>query len=829
VAITPYRYVVVSTEAYTLKNGLPKAAADPTRPPISTRGESGNSGYWKVYAYNTSSGSRVKVDISTVRGAPTQVSSVTTTDPFGPATASLTFPAVTILDSVGTGDLDWMVPEYDVDIVWVNADPTWGTVGAARYTWEGYFTSYEYESGGDGSGLTVTCRGALFQMDNYLAKPEYPYRPLPYEVAIRQAFLDPAVNHTQLRPDTRLADPTTVASAFPSGWTKTFLSANYDATNAPWSVPEGVADNDKWTGLLTRQTGNFEPMLSGYIQGLLSNMQFSVADSSTTPTGQFTLLLDSGRVPSLKFRPFLTSASQTPLAGESVLTVDLTWPGVTMQATQDYSQRASVVYTQGTAKNGEVYSGMEVSSDGDITTYKPSAYLAAVHPPYVYNTYLNKNVMRKEIKVDFGEGLTPRQAQSAAAAYIRRFVDPGVSGSITLTTDPLTQAGRPFPRWIIQAGSTLLVKGLFGGDVLMHVTAASVSEDGTVSLTVDSKYRDQLTVDQVRLRGRDSLKPMRSISTNGTYAPKVEDLLYPWSYATGAGVIPEWRSREINNGLFFQNPITYASSSKSIFERATKELTDHPGTWGFTGSPSQVSFPWTAYTNIFPPSSYPRFYAKVQAKQTNANYNWAQENWVDGDTFAQNYARWAGGPGQTYRVKLAAKGNIRLIQIAAYNADGTVKQVPFHVSIYNASGMTPAAMPMIPAGAKFPNGVSYATGQHYPFFAEAWERINPNGTTPTNTQQLVAADGGTFLAGWGTYYERGGYWPGSSANGDAATGLLQDEIGFSWDFTTAAGRVDPQKSFSQQQSADVWAYVMIYCESTTPTYFLGRLWQKTYE
>lgn len=818
-AYVPHRYTVFSTEAYTVVDGLPRATADTSRPPVAARVESGNSGYWMVYAYLPDG---TKVDVTTVRGAPTQVSSVSTTDPFGPAAATLVFPAVTMLDAVGTGSLAWLAPENDVDIVWVNADPTFGTVGAARYTWEGYFTSYDYEASSSGSGLTVACRGAMFQMDNYLAKPEYPYRPLPYEVAIRQMFLDPQSGHTELRKDLRLNSPTLVSAAFPSGWTRTYNASSFAALGASWAVPTGVSNGDKWTGLLTRSTGNWEPCLTGYIQGLLTNMQFSLDDDSATPTGQFTLLLNAGRVPSLKFRPFLTSASQAPLSGESVLTVDVTWPGVEFQATKDYSQRASVVYSQGSASSGVVHSGMQVSYDGQITTYTPAAWNNNVYPQLDSNASLDLTVMRKEVKVDFEDGMTRAQTRTAANAYLKRFADPGVTGTLTLNTDPLTQAGRPYPRWIIQAGCTIQVKGLFGSSagVLFHVTEATIGQDGAAVLTVDSKYRDQLTVDQVMLRGRDSLIPFRAISTAGNYAPKVPDLLYPWSYATGAGVIPEWRADPVAN-----------AAQKSIFARAVDELNANPAAHGFVDVAEQVEFPWTPYTTLYPPSSYPQYYIRVPARSTtNSDYNWAQRNYDPSLTRAQNLAAWTGGTGQTYRVKLAAKGTIRMIQFAAYNADGTVKQVPFHVSFYGYSGVTYQKMPMIPAGATLPSGVSYGNGQHYPFFAEAWEKINPNGTTPTDTQQLVAADGGSFLAGWGTFYERAGYSPGSSANGDSVTGRLQDEVGFSWDFTTDANRINPTLAYASQLGADVWAYVMVYCDaSTTDTYFLGRLWAQAYE
>jgi hypothetical protein len=319
--------------------------------------------------------------------------------------------------------------------------------------------------------------------------------------------------------------------------------------------------------------------------------------------------------------------------------------------------------------------------------------------------------------------------------------------------------------------------------------------------------------------------------------------LYPWNYDNGAGVVPEWR----NDSSLQDN-----STDIGLFRKAAAFLSNatNAANVGFVDDPNFVEFPWTTYTNLYPPSSNPQYYARIPARSTtNPDYNWANRyvntayraagastNPYGGGT---NSAAITAGFFRSYKVKLAAKGRIRLIQIAAYDSSGNVKTVPFHVSFFKISdGITYQTMPMLAVGHTLPANSTFdissvtapAYNKHYPFFAEAWEKISPNGTTPTNTQQLAAADGGSFLAGWGTYYERAGYWPGSSAKGDPATGLLQDEVGFDFDFTSGnADRIDPQKSYAQQTAADVWISVMIYCESTTDTYFLGRLWADNYQ
>jgi hypothetical protein len=566
-----------------------------------------------------------------------------------------------------------------------------------------------------------------------------------------------------------------------------------------------VLNGDKWSGLVTRDTGNFSLVLTDYIAGLLSNMQ--------TPLGQFTLMLGTGRQPKMSHRTMMKTVDA------STLSVDLIWPGVSFEASKDYSQRASVVYTQGQSRAGVAYTGMEVSSNMSLsqltTYYDPAAYDYAVHPQLSSNLDWDTSVMRKEVKADFGDGLTPKEARLAARNYLSRVSDPGVTGTLTLNTDPvMSLSGAPFPRQIIQAGQSILIKGLFGNTtgVLFHVTESTVMGDGTTTLTVDSLYRDHLTVDQVRFRGRDALVPFRSISTAGTYSPSIPDQLYPWS-SGASGVIPDWPTR--------------ATGDLGIFRNSAVRLAADQAAGLYLGDPDNVPFPWTDITTRFPPKSYPQYYMTVHpASPTSPDPSWANSAWTSGKTDAENLAAFV-----PYQILMAQAGDIKLLQIAAYDANGNVKNVPFHVSIYATSGVTYEFMPLVPANAVMPADSRYtatvANGHYYPFFATAWEKINPNGTVPSDGGQNLPATSDQFMIGYGSYYEKAGYWPGSSAKpGDSPTGLLVDEAGFSWDWTDTT-KIDPRKTFVEQTAAP-YAYVMVYCDADTAanTYFLGRMFRK---
>jgi hypothetical protein len=106
-----------------------------------------DSGYWRIIVDpKPSTYTNEAVDVTFVRGAATTVTNLSTTDPFGPAAATLIFTSVTLLDTPGTGDLSWLVPEANVDICWMSPQ-TPGvdqTEADILYRWEGYFVSFEY-------------------------------------------------------------------------------------------------------------------------------------------------------------------------------------------------------------------------------------------------------------------------------------------------------------------------------------------------------------------------------------------------------------------------------------------------------------------------------------------------------------------------------------------------------------------------------------------------------------------------------------------------------------------------------------------------------------
>lgn len=705
-------------------------------------------GQWQIFVYpDERSGSEVlspTFDVTFFRGAPSQVMSLSTSDPFGPAQAQVKFPRITYFDRKGVGDLWWLIPEANVDIAWVVED-------RIVYVWEGYITSFEHGESQAGHELTITCKGALLQLDNYLAKPEYLYAPIPFEFAIQRQFLG--------RPDLRLA-PFWIE--WPQWWNTVYAPdpANFGRA---WMQPSNVTQGSYWSGMVTRDTGSWSQVLTGYIQTLLSSMQ--------TDRGQFTLLLDRGRSPVLRHRDRKTHVDS------ETLIVDLLWPGVSLSFAEDHSQKLNTVYVSGRALSGAAYTGMRVSNDGRTTEYKPFAARRNVHP-ILDNPNFIASVMRREVQLNAPDGMSAAEAEVLAKSHLQRYSSPGITGTLTLSIDPLMNDA-PFPRQAIQAGMTIATTGLYGSPnpTLFHITEATFGEEGTLQLTIDSRFRDALTVQEVRLRGRDALTPARLLTT-GTWQPNIPDLLFPWSYEMGAGAIP------------------YAGDAL------------------FRAMDTHEEFPWANWVKAHPPKD-PRWkdrYIRIGPKDAVADKNWSAWSW-DG---AQTYA---------HPVLLSAAGSSRLLEIAAYDADGNVMKVPFHVSLWNSNSVNGTAGPVIPE----PGFEGYPAGQHHPFFPGAWENVDDNGVAQ-NPLTPQAEGTAAIIVGWGNGYEKAGYWPGASSNpANTPTGLFREEAAFSWDLTSVAGGVAPQEP-KEVNTADVSrasVYVLIYCDAQAAkeVFFLGRIYR----
>lgn len=585
------------------------------------------------------------VDVSTFRGAPTRLDSYSSADPFGDSTATFTFPSITAMDDLDAADLStWLGYYSDVDLWWAPVvaddgryapservvdplselggfaapyylrDPSGRpTTRNAAKLWEGFVAVLSFD---DEGSLQIQCQGALFQVDRRLAKPFYPARPWPLERLIADEF-----DHAQ-RPDLRTGAFTTV---WPAGWARivpAYVGGSADVY-APMAKP-----GTKWTGYTARQTGSWDHALTGFIQDQLTVMITRPGDG--VPAGnQWTLLQQraaagsAGRTPVLQVRDRLRTPD---------FAVRLGTPGVKTSLSGDSTQSENVIYGSGTDVHGTVWRNAVVASDGSRTDYLPLAASRTVWPTH-HNPAYQRGAMVSEANTMFGTGFAQADATDVARQQLARDSTPGWTGTITLSTDP----SAALPRWQVQAGMTVLLQGFAGsGDrgVPFHVSAVQAApNDGTVELTVDTRYRDLLTVQEALERTRDPLTPVKMLQVN-RQSVMIPDVQSPWDYSAGSGFIP----------------------------KASKAFHDF--------CPVADTFPYADWAGKHPPLRYPGWYVKCDAGNPQRKYRWA-------------------GP---IPILTSEKGSISRTELACYDAYGRVLAIPFHLSIYYLP-VTQSAMP----------------------------------------------------------------------------------------------------------------------------------------
>ncbi len=615
------------------------------------------------------------VPVTQVRGAMTQLQSFGSADPFGDASAVFVFPAITHLDDLKAPDLSrWLDHYADVDLWWIPSivpgsdygdwlerdpriNPLTGAadiiapgeiwVGGQRTkrwnkikVWEGFVASIEF---GDETGqLTLQCQGSNFQLDRYLQKPFYPARPWPLEKLIADAFSHKTKPHLRTKP---------LRIDFPTSWTK--KAPKYSGANANVYAPV-VKPGTNWTGLTSRQTGSWERALTGFVQNQLTSM-ITDGKSGVTPGNQWTVQHERastasprGRQPVLMIR----NRFRTP-----DFSVQLGAPGVKLSVSADSTQSENVIYGDGTDLNGQVWRNAIVSSDGSRTDYLPLAAARDVYPPNKNSVHDGRFVTEAYTK--FGTGFSQEDASDVASQQLARDIEPGWSGTLQLKVDP----SATMPRWLIRAGMTVRVKNFLGtGDagVPFHISQVQAAPmDGSVELTIDTRYRDLLTVAEAQQRTRDPLTPIRMLQVNRT-SVMIEDIQAPWDYSAGSGFIP----------------------------RASKEM--------YKNKPRNQPFPQADWVRKHPPLHFPSWYVKVKANAPRPN------------------GRWSG----RVPILTAERGTINRVEIFCVDSYGRRAKWPFHVSFY----YTPVDVTNMPrrGGQSSPyfdgafESVNPATGQSWP-------------------------------------------------------------------------------------------------------------------
>lgn len=842
--------------------------------------ETGEFGLWTVRVWSSwaSDSSRVPfdTDVTFVRDAPTQITEMGESDPFGPDTATLVFPTVTGFDSFGEGGtVPWMRDYENVDIYFLPCtEDSWsGFHGHTEQTVLNPLTNstylYVHEYNQDGSLVeplwegwfaqitptttqtTVLCKGALYQLDRYYAKPIHPLRPKPIEQMIARYF-DPTrrglwtqaleMDWTDLTRVYTQWDHNRLTSQGGIIYTPT---ATYDP--AYGSVPVGGDPSEMqlghpWTTWLTRQTGDWSKALTGYIQSQLGLM-YAIPDEflreyngvtepswgpNITNGDQWTITMDAGRKP----RMYLRRQQKSP-------TVILQYgaPGVTDNLAREAEQGYNVVFGQGTGADGIEWNEIVPIDDASFITWAPLFPEADADNLYVgwergndlsenYDGYaaqrereLGQAVSERYIS-DFPSGVNEDDARQIARMLVDRDSDPGWTGSIVLKIDAKDSSGNALSRWRIKPGDVVLLQHFQG-----HATATQgvnkfhVSRvvrrpmTGEVELTVDTKFRDQLSVQHAIASGKDSLSIVLSNRT-GQMMNNVQDLLAPWSPNKGAGVMPtssykRWTRTESFPYEGFTT--TVGNRPRDLFKAAFRGTNS-----GFPGGSHQVvkmietpnggdSSTLSLENTLEGPLETHGLYIPVQAGAVNKSRRWA-----------------------FFPVLLSAAGTIYRTEFAAYDRDGNLAPVEFSVTMYDQDKIDQNDMPRLDTD---------DVGEFSALWDGAFEKVQRNGAPWPVPENHWGND--RQRMGWGTYDRPCGYSPGvkdfDSLN---PTGMMVDGGPWQYDMygtrewgTYATGEYDKVPRAAISWWVAIYAQIPGHVDDGDPTgyynwvYFRGRVYR----
>jgi hypothetical protein len=714
-------------------------------------------------------------DVTYFRGVPTMLENYSFLDPFGPGAATINFPQITIFD-----DLDafgWLGTEdnpANVDIWWYEAaagtdfrnpvtDAVSLTYGAGTRIWEGFVASRDLNGDESAGGLQIQCQGALFQLDYFKQKPFYPRRPFRLEnllFEISHPDYGPGnQGHWMGKPSLRTLP---LLKRFPTGWTKITPPRGEGEPNL--YTPVGFP-NRLETGYSTRNTGNWDATLTGYFQDILAIM-FTTDDCGVTPGNQWALRMEPNRQPVLEVRDRNRTPDFELWAGT---------PGVRIQVSEDYTQIENELYGEGTGVDGVTWRNAYVTGAWNRTEYEPLAAKAEVFPPPVDgvpNASYDANVMVHESKTQYPPGVDLEQAETSASKRLERVQDAGLMGTLSLRCDPSNMT-----KWQIKAGMTVLIKGIKGSGttgVRFHIAeVVSRPQSNSVECKIDTKYRDLLTLEEARARNIDPLTPSKLLQVNKKSAT-IEDILAPWDYYAGSGYIPRYARHGKNRREGFNSRYNY-----------------------FAGMAYTNRFPWESWTRNHPPSGYSireDGFSRGPFVRVDANAS-ASRN------------RWSLVPMLT-----AQKFTSRRIEVAAYDVNGNVLEIPFHVSIYYTRP-SPVAdfMPH--------EGTDYS-----PFREGAFQSYDETGVATPND-----APDASLVIGWGNFDQKAGHSPGLSSAGFPATGLLIDETSWGHDNSTPENPLwdEPAADAGEPQPAEaITLWCAFYAEHTSDVYFLGRVYNQ---
>jgi peptidoglycan hydrolase-like protein with peptidoglycan-binding domain len=509
------------------------------------------------------------VDVTYFRDTPTKIAGWKQEAPFGWTGTTLTFPKVFHYEERGTGDLEWMLADAPVEIAIVTPE------GDRIHRFTGHLTS---EDPGVGRGRTVCVwhvEGALWQADHSIhpvparldptdmgrllpdelnGTPSRRFAPIP-RVTTGIPFRERGnTNQTRWDYATDLLAKATVDGG--DQWTleptgpRSFALVLKDTTTVHWTITAGAPgvdldlthdhheridavygrgigpDGYAWRNVFFPDLLPYDPPAYPYADPDQNVLEGDTDADTLTGTG----ISDwQRRVLDLGYKSLPVDGVFGPEDTQAVLwiqrlrgiEVDGFMAGQTWAATWNVGAVGGNLRT--------VRLPLAVRPEVEQFLYGANGATVGTNPAY------DPSIIRHEIDVDFGAGVTKAQGREMARRILERGLDPGIVGTVKLMTCPWEGS-----RWEIDAGDNVLLKGWRGEDVLARVTALDADPESlTVTLTIDSEFRDAMAVVQILERNRESKPdPARRPGNPNRRSRMDQDQVTPFEGESPAGRLP---------------------------------------------------------------------------------------------------------------------------------------------------------------------------------------------------------------------------------------------------------------------------------------------------
>lgn len=501
-------------------------------------------------------------DMTYYRGVPVIIEEMADADPFGDQILNLRFPQITPFE-----DFRDVIPEY-AEVRVERIDENEQVVGLPL--WEGLVIGDSTSESSDQSGVGIECLGALYYLDFRLTTPLFVriYEDIGHHI-YNSMNLMIQTNGSNLALINK-ADTGLVSAQFSIGekWLSEYyqglLGSLQESTTSQWSiycqgrVPEmrvKDVETEDW------QVHVGQPGVSVSIQ------QDLIVPNTISGEGV------SEENCSWRNSKYPSAETDSEIWPGYYLTVGST-DGTTDGAVSRWQERMYnagwhvwpttefSIWDEVATRRLQEFAGITV--DGIVgpqtwaATFDPGGNAADVYSAFIQPLYLKPevnlvrwaadgsiiglnpdfdiSVPRIERYINYGTN-TPKSTAMISAEYqvVHEWDEKGWFGTITLDIDP--EVGS---RWSIRSGENIVLRGWRGQDVLFHIARVSKNiEQGSVTLTVDSKARDLLTIAQLLERNRKAKEDPASRLTFGRRSSQtVEDRQPVWDCESRAGLIP---------------------------------------------------------------------------------------------------------------------------------------------------------------------------------------------------------------------------------------------------------------------------------------------------